>query len=137
MSLQRTKNTEAEMRLRRVLHRRGLRYRLGRQPVAEVQCKPDLVFVTARVAVFVDGCFWHGCKEHPSWPKSNAQWWKEKIERNRQRDEETRTQLRKAGWSVVQVWEHEDVEHAADRVMESVRSGRVSADDHAQPAAAR
>jgi DNA mismatch endonuclease (patch repair protein) len=124
MSLQRTRNTGAELNLRRILHRNGFRFRLGRQPVASVRCRPDLVFGPDRVVVFVDGCFWHGCPDHPSWPKANSEWWRDKIERNRRRDQETRAKLTDAGWVVVQVWEHEEPSDAAARVSGVVRRAR-------------
>jgi len=74
------------------------------------------VFPGPRVAVFVDGCFWHGCPEHASWPKANAQWWRVKIEANRRRDRDTDERLTRAGWEVVRVWEHEDPGQAAGRI---------------------
>lgn len=75
-----------------------------------------MVFVAARVAVMVDGCFWHGCPEHATWPRANAQWWRQKIEANIARDRDTDARFREAGWNVIRVWEHEDPEVAADRV---------------------
>ena len=83
--------------------------------------RADLAFTAARVAVFVDGCFWHGCPEHATWPKQNAEWWREKIEANRRRDLDTDARLLEAGWLPIRVWEHEPVEDAADRVTEAVR----------------
>jgi DNA mismatch endonuclease, patch repair protein len=71
--------------------------------------------------VFVDGCFWHGCPEHASWPKANAEWWKAKIEANRARDRDTDRRLTEAGWMVIRVWEHEDTVTAADRVESAIR----------------
>jgi DNA mismatch endonuclease (patch repair protein) len=125
MSRQRTKNTAAELNLRRVLHRNGLRFRLGTKPVPAASCRPDLVFGPAKVAVFVDGCFWHGCPDHASWPKTNSGWWRDKIERNRRRDEVLRSRLVDAGWVVVRVWEHEDVADAAARVFAEVQRARA------------
>jgi DNA mismatch endonuclease, patch repair protein len=81
-----------------------------------------VVFGPERVAVYVDGCFWHSCPEHGSMPKANAAFWKRKLERNRQRDTETNAALRQSGWEVVRVWEHEEVAEAADRVEEVLRS---------------
>ena len=83
-----------------------------------------LVFVTAKVAVFVDGCFWHGCPEHASWPKSNAAWWRAKIEKNHGRDVKTTRSLTEAGWLVIRIWEHEAPQCAADRVETAVRGQR-------------
>jgi DNA mismatch endonuclease (patch repair protein) len=83
--------------------------------------RADLVFPSARVAVFVDGCFWHGCPEHATWPKQNAGWWRDKIEANRRRDRDTDARLREVGWQPVRVWEHEPVEEAARRIIEVFR----------------
>jgi DNA mismatch endonuclease (patch repair protein) len=116
MSLVKTSGTGPERRLRSLLHARGARYRINRRPVAEVRCFADLVFAGPKVAVFVDGCFWHGCPDHASWPKSNAAWWRAKIEKNRSRDAETTKRLSDAGWLVVRVWEHEAPEEAASRI---------------------
>ena len=116
MSLVKTRDTDPELALRRALHRQGFRYRVHARPVLDVKCFADLVFRRAKVAVFVNGCFWHGCLDHPSWPKANAAWWKAKIERTRERDRATDEALAHAGWAVVRVWEHERVEEAATRV---------------------
>jgi DNA mismatch endonuclease (patch repair protein) len=101
------------MMLRRELHRRGLRFRVNH---ADLPGRPDLSFTRARLAVFVDGCFWHLCPDHAVLPKNNAAWWREKLRRNVERDREKDTQLVALGWSVLHVWEHEDTVAAADRV---------------------
>jgi DNA mismatch endonuclease (patch repair protein) len=88
--------------------------------------RADLTFVRARVAVFVDGCFWHGCPRHVTWPKANADWWRAKIDANRRRDADTTRRLRVAGWRVVRVWEHESPMIAAIRVAKTVRAQRLS-----------
>ncbi|MGW3964363.1 very short patch repair endonuclease [Amycolatopsis sp. NPDC005003] len=124
MSKQKSRNTGIEMALRKALHRAGLRYRVHRRPVEGVRREADLVFGPARVAVFVDGCFWHGCPEHATWPKNNADFWREKIETNRRRDADTDTRLGEAGWLAVRIWEHESVEVATDRVIMAVRERR-------------
>ncbi len=116
MAMQRTRDTACEMALRRELHRRGLRYFIHRKPIKGVRREADLLFPRARVAVFVDGCFWHGCPQHATWPKNNAQWWKEKINRNRERDADTDSRLIEGGWKSVRVWEHETADSAASRV---------------------
>ncbi|WP_374985737.1 very short patch repair endonuclease [Streptomyces fradiae] len=116
MSRQASRNTKAEMELRRAIHAAGLRYRVHRRPVKGVRREADIVFGPAQVAVFVDGCFWHGCPEHATWPKNNAEFWREKIERNRARDRDTDTRLAAAGWLSVRVWEHESPESAAQRI---------------------
>lgn len=122
MKAQRTRDTGPELALRRLLHRRGLRYRVDHRPLRGVRRRADVVFTRARVAVFVDGCFWHGCPEHGTWPKANATWWREKIEANRKRDRATDERLREAGWLPLRVWEHEDVATAANGIEAAVRS---------------
>jgi DNA mismatch endonuclease (patch repair protein) len=118
MQAQRVRDTKPEMALRRELHRRGLRYRVD-VPVLPRR-KADIVFTRCKVAVFVDGCFWHGCPQHATWPQSNAAWWRTKIERNRERDVETSAELVGAGWEVVRVWEHEDPVRAAERIVSAI-----------------
>ncbi len=88
-----------------------------------VRRRADIVFGPAKVAVYVDGCFWHSCPEHATVPKNNREWWIEKLEANVARDRDTDRQLAEAGWQVIRVWEHEDMESAADRVMQLVRPG--------------
>lgn len=114
------KGTKAELGLRRILHSRGLRYRLHVTVLTKPRRVADIVFSSAHVAVFVDGCFWHGCPEHASWPKSNANFWREKIEANRVRDADTDQRLSALGWKTVRVWEHEDPSDAANRIAELV-----------------
>lgn len=110
------RDTAPELGLRRELHARGLRYRLDRAILQGVRRRPDIVFTPARVAVFVDGCFWHGCPEHATWPRTNAEFWREKIETNKQRDRDTDERLAAAGWLSVRIWEHEDAAQAAARI---------------------
>ena len=117
----RTRDTQAEVNLRSCVHRLGLRYRIDARPVPELNRRADLVLKASRVAVFVDGCFWHACPVHGATPKSNAKWWAEKLAKNRSRDRQTDRALRKAGWGVVRVWEHEEPHRAAARVYSVVR----------------
>jgi DNA mismatch endonuclease (patch repair protein) len=125
MSSQRSRNTGIEIALRRTLHAAGLRYRVHRRPLKGLRREADIVFGPARVAVFVDGCFWHGCPEHATWPKNNAAFWREKIEKNRTRDGNTDARLAEAGWVSVRVWEHESVAEAAERIIALVRERRA------------
>ncbi|WP_414944806.1 very short patch repair endonuclease [Amycolatopsis sp. cmx-11-32] len=125
MSKQKSRNTRIEMELRKALFALGLRYRVHRRPVKGVRREVDIVFGPARVAVFVDGCFWHGCPKHATWPKNNADFWRTKIETNRRRDLDTDARLAEAGWLAVRVWEHEAVEAAAARVHEIVLDRRA------------
>lgn len=124
MSRQKSRNTSIEMALRKILHAAGYRYRVHRRPVKGVRREADLVFGPARVAVFVDGCFWHGCPEHGTWPKNNADYWRTKIETNRRRDANTDALLLEAGWLSVRIWEHEATDVAASRVIETVKERR-------------
>lgn len=114
-------DTEPEMILRRWLWSKGLRYRVH-DKVAGVQ--PDLVFRGPEVAVFVDGCFWHGCPKHYTAPKNNAEYWQEKLRRNRKRDRSDTRRLNEAGWTVLRFWEceiREEVEEVGAEVISEVR----------------
>jgi DNA mismatch endonuclease, patch repair protein len=116
----RGKDTSCEMSLRRELHRRGLRYRLH----TDLPGKPDIVFVAARVAIFVDGCFWHGCPEHCRLPATNREYWEAKIARNRTRDARATRALHDDGWIAIRLWEHEirdSVAKVADRIAHTLR----------------
>jgi DNA mismatch endonuclease (patch repair protein) len=124
MSRQRARDTGIEVALRRELHGRGLRFRIHRRPIPGVRREADIVFGPSRVAVFVDGCFWHGCPQHATWPKNNEDFWRNKIEGNRSRDADTDRRLAEAGWVSVRVWEHEQVASAAGRVQELVTTRR-------------
>lgn len=124
MSRQRSRDTGVEIALRRELHRRGLRYRVHRRPMTGVRREADLVFGPTKVAVFVDGCFWHGCPQHATWPKRNEQFWRAKIEGNRARDRDTDRRLATHGWLSVRIWEHEDPVAAAQRIADVVRGRR-------------
>lgn len=118
----RGRDTSCEVRLRCALHQRGLRYSLRKA----LPGKPDIVFVRAQVAVFVDGCFWHGCPAHCRMPSSNAGYWDAKIARNIARDKRATKELRSLGWRVVRVWEHDvngRLSRCADRVERAVRTG--------------
>jgi DNA mismatch endonuclease (patch repair protein) len=118
------RDTKPELELRRQLHARGLRFRIDRAVLTDRRRRADIVFGPARVVVFVDGCFWHGCPDHATWPAQNAEFWREKIETNRLRDRDTDQRLAHAGWKVVHVWEHEDPAAAADRIERVVRERR-------------
>jgi DNA mismatch endonuclease (patch repair protein) len=114
------RDTRPELAIRSELHRRGLRFRVDRAPLAGLRSRADIVFGPARVAVYVDGCFWHSCPQHATRPKANAEWWDRKLARNRERDRETDQALAEQGWTVVRIWEHEDPVAAADRVVEAL-----------------
>lgn len=122
MQVTRQRDTAAETAVRRSLHARGLRFRIDRQVIPDLRRRVDIVFVSARVVVFVDGCFWHSCPIHKTSPKANRQWWAEKLAENRRRDRETDRRLRKAGWHVERVWEHETPATAAASIARIVRA---------------
>lgn len=138
MSAVRRRDTRPELALRRALHRRGLRYFVDRAPLRELpRRRADVVFPRTRLAVFVDGCFWHGCTEHMRPPQTNARWWSAKLQGNIARDRETDERLTAAGWCVVRVWEHEPVEKAAARVEAAVRRREEQRRTGAEEAARR
>jgi len=127
MQANRSRDTQPELLIRSTLHQRGLRFCVDRQPVEGVRRRADIVFARAHIAVFIDGCFWHGCPEHGTWPKANAKFWREKIMANQRRDADTDRRLRKAGWEIIRIWEHEDPSKAADRIERRVRRVMASA----------
>ena len=126
MQAVRRRDTDEEMRLRRVLHRRGLRYRVDAAIPGIPRMRPDVVFMGFQVAVFVDGCFWHGCPLHATESKRNSEWWRAKIAANVARDRRHDEALTDAGWLVLRFWGHEDMEHAADVVAKVVEARRRS-----------
>ncbi|MHB8620261.1 MAG: very short patch repair endonuclease [Chloroflexota bacterium] len=114
-----SRNTGPELRLRSLLHVRGLRYRVNHS-VHLGQGRPvlvDIAFTRLSLAVFVDGCFWHACPIHGTVPKANSAYWCPKLQRNAERDRETSCRLEDAGWRVLRLWEHEDLNDAAARVV--------------------
>lgn len=124
MENQRRRDTKPEIAIRSRLHGLGLRFRVDRPVLPGMRRRADVLFPRERVAIFVDGCFWHGCPEHGTWPKANAEWWRDKIETNRHRDADTDSRLTRAGWVSIRIWEHEDAELAADRVASIVQGRR-------------
>lgn len=127
MAAQRTTSTLPELALRSALHRAGVRYRVNCRPIGSLRVKADIVFGPTRVAVFVDGCFWHSCPVHATQPKANGEWWADKLGRNVARDRTNDALLRDAGWEVLRVWEHENPLEAADRIVQVVRDRRRQA----------
>ncbi len=133
MSKQARGDTAPEMALRRLLHARGKRYRVA-WPVPGMKRRTiDIAFTKAHVAVNVHGCFWHGCPVHGTSPKANAAWWREKIEKNKRRDSETRSHLEGLGWTVLEVWEHEAPEEALGRVLGALPDPREPGRSPARP----
>ncbi|WP_344955968.1 very short patch repair endonuclease [Actinomadura miaoliensis] len=125
MKANRGRDTRPELALRSAVHALGLRYRVDRRPISQLRRRADLVFTSAKVAVFSDGCYWHGCPDHHRPAKRNNEFWSEKIRTNQARDRETDRALSDEGWVVIRVWEHEDPRAAAERIAEVVRSRRT------------
>jgi len=121
-----SRDTLPELAVRRLLHRQGFRYRVNFKPEPSLRRSADIVFPWARIAVFVDGCFWHACPDHSSTPRSNTAYWVPKFARNRERDQDTTARLERAGWAVLRYWEHEDPEEVAASVATRVMLGRAA-----------
>ncbi|MET7429077.1 very short patch repair endonuclease [Streptomyces flaveolus] len=121
MRANRSRDTKPELALRRAVHALGLRYRVSIRPLPSLRRTADIVFTRAKVAVFLDGCFWHGCPIHHTLASANSAYWQDKVRRNRERDQDTNAQLAAAGWTVLRFWEHDDLATAALRVAEVVR----------------
>lgn len=118
------RDTPCEMAIRSAVHARGLRYRVDwRLPAT--RRRADLAFPRLKIAVMVDGCFWHACPVHGTWPKANAGWWRDKILGNVARDRDTDATLTAAGWEVLRFWEHEDAANAANVVARAVANRRL------------
>ena len=117
----RRRDTVPEMAVQRAVHAFGLRYRVDARPLEDLNRRADLVFSRSRVAVFIDGCYWHGCPDHGTAARTNDDYWSAKIQRNRERDRETDALLASAGWTVLRFWEHESVAAVADIILCTVR----------------
>jgi DNA mismatch endonuclease (patch repair protein) len=118
------RDTNPELRLRRELHGAGLRYRVDYPPLPGLRRRADVVFTRQRVAVFLDGCYWHGCPEHYVSPKTNPGYWSDKVARNMARDRDTDQRLEDEGWTVLRFWEHESSEDCAARIAAEVEKRR-------------
>lgn len=116
------RDTAPEKAVRFALHRKGLRYRIDIRPIKEFNRRADIVFRSVKVAIFVDGCFWHGCPKHGTQAKANAEFWKTKIRQNQERDIGTSEYLKKAGWKVIRIWEHQDPNKASKKIYKIVRN---------------
>jgi DNA mismatch endonuclease (patch repair protein) len=124
MSRQNSRDTAPEVAVRRLLHAEGLRYRVN-VPVPGIPRRTiDIVFPKAKIAIFMDGCFWHGCPEHATQPKSNAEWWRVKLDKNMARDVETTEHLLAEGWTVLRFWEHETADGVAQQISVSLAARR-------------
>lgn len=124
MRANRRRDTKPEVEIRRRLHAMGLRYRIDMRPEKSVRRHADIIFTKAKIAVFVDGCFWHGCAEHFIMPKTNRDYWENKIRTNMERDLNTNQKLKAAGWQVIRVWEHDPPDKAAAMIAAAWRTAR-------------
>ncbi|MCX5596522.1 very short patch repair endonuclease [Streptomyces phaeochromogenes] len=123
----RSRDTKPELLVRRLLHAQGLRYRVAAKPLPGLRRTADIVFRPAKLAVFIDGCYWHGCPEHYAPPKTNPDYWSGKVTRNMTRDRDTDERLREAGWTVLRFWEHESPNDCALKIAATIsllRDGR-------------
>ncbi|MEW2608897.1 very short patch repair endonuclease [Streptomyces sp. NPDC047880] len=126
MSRQSSLDAAPAVAVRRLLHTAGLRYRVNVPVPGMPRRTIDIVFTKAKIAVFMDGCFWHGCPEHATQPEANAEWWRAKLDKNMARYAEMTDHLMAEGWTVLRFWEHESPEHVADRVAACVADRRDS-----------
>ena len=123
MKAAKSRDTLPEISIRLALYHKGLRYRIDAKPIKGLNRRADILFRSVKVAVFVDGCFWHGCPLHGTQAKANAEFWRTKIKHNQERDEDTNQRLKEAGWVVIRIWEHEDPSEAAEQIY-SIVTGR-------------
>jgi len=117
MVANRRRDTKPEMRVRRILHAAGLRYRVDFPPIQQLRSRADIVFSRRRIAIFIDGCFWHQCPLHGTTPSANSDYWGPKLERNTERDLEVNRALAAAGWTTLRFWEHEDPVEVAETIV--------------------
>ncbi|MFF7964618.1 very short patch repair endonuclease [Streptomyces sp. NPDC007903] len=116
----RSRDTTPERLIRSLVHAQGFRYRVAARPLPNLRRTADLVFRPAKLAVFIDGCYWHGCPQHYVPPKTNPGYWSDKVARNMARDRDTDDQLRAAGWTVLRFWEHDPAEECALKIAATV-----------------
>ena len=124
MKSNRSRDTKPELRLRKMVHAQGLRYRVAAPPIPGIRRTADLLFTRAKIAVFMDGCFWHGCPEHHTVAVAHAEFWADKVKGNVARDRDTDERLAEAGWISIRIWEHDDPREAALRVRDAVHARR-------------
>ncbi len=122
MEKQKQRDTGPEMKIRSIIHRAGFRFRTDYRPESSLKTRADIVFPRIKLAVFIDGCFWHSCPIHKTIPKSNTVWWQEKLEANRCRDRAADRALEEFGWTVIRIWEHEDPEQATQKISRILES---------------
>ncbi len=113
------RDTKPELLIRQALHARGYRYRVDLRPSDKVRSRADILFTKQKIAIFIDGCFWHGCPIHATAPKANADYWLPKLKRNVERDLEVTSALELLGWTVLRFWEHETAGEVVERIGEA------------------
>ena len=121
MQAAKPRDTTPEVAIRSAIYQKGLRFRVDAKPLRELNRRADILFRSVKVAIFIDGCFWHGCPLHGTQAKANAEFWRVKIKQNRERDVDTTQRLKKAGWKVIRIWEHEDSNKASERIYNIIR----------------
>ncbi len=126
-----------EREIRSALHRRGLRFRTHYAAVPGTKRTIDIAFTRLRLAVFCDGCFWHGCPVHATTPKSNREWWVHKINTNRVRDRDTNARLMESGWKVLRIWGHVPTDQAVDHILAQLERLNLCELEHEKPRIAR
>lgn len=126
MKAVRRSGTQAEESLREALSELGLEFQVDVRPLPKSSRKADILFPGEKVAVFVDGCFWHGCPIHGTHAKANPEFWRDKIEANKRRDSDTNRQLQENGWLVIRTWEHENPQEVAKVVVQTVLDRRAA-----------
>ena len=119
------RDTPFEMRVRRILHARGFRYRVDRPMPGVTRSRPDVVFPTERIAVYLDGCFWHSCPIHGTMPAAGREWWAAKLQANIERDRRHTEELEAAGWLAARFWEHEDPHDIVEEIAAIVAARRM------------
>ncbi len=127
LARQRRRDTGIELAVRRGLWSTGYRYRVDQRPIQVLRTRADIVFRSEQVAIYIDGCFWHGCEDHIVWPKHNGDWWKKKLETNRWRDRVVVETLNSHGWTCLRFWEHEEVGEIINKISERLEAGRKKA----------
>lgn len=125
----RSRDTTPELAVRRLLHASGLRYRVDRRPLNGLRRRADIIFGPAKVAVFIDGCYWHGCPQHYVPPRTNSGYWSPKISGNIARDRDTDARLTATGWLVLRFWEHQPAEDCASQIAAAVLARRPAPRD--------
>ena len=130
MRATRRTGTSSELALQAELRNAGIHFEVDVQPLEGLRRRADVMIREISVAVFVDGCFWHGCEKHGTWPVANADYWKEKILTNRRRDADTDVALELAGWRVIRIWEHDDPRTCVEAIR--ARCQTMSAEAHSR-----